>query len=169
VRKGLIGLVLVVLAGGVAFTALDGMAWLDSLGIRGEERLLRSRMEAYWQARVDRDYEGILKHAHPLQRIVPSPGTLHTLAYELGDIEIDGDEAVADVTMTTRLQHPILSRHERTVSIRDQWVRYEGVWYKDVRPVGYGQILQDLQGKWESPVDEKAREEAAGEGVDDTN
>ena len=48
-RTFLIGSAAIV--GGVAFGAMGGISWLDSMGFRGAERQVESRIHGYWEAR----------------------------------------------------------------------------------------------------------------------
>jgi len=41
-------------------------------------------------------------------------------------------------------QPPMRSR-TRDVRVKSKWVRYEGVWYKNVRPTNFGGILREAQ------------------------
>jgi len=151
-KKAAIGLVLVLTLGG-AVAAMGGMSWLDSTGLRGQERLLNSRIDAYWDARKGGDIETMAAYIHPLQESVPEVGMLVTEAYELQDLSIDGDRAMSTVSVRSRLKHPIFSSRERTVELKTAWVRYHGKWYKDVTPSTITDAIKQYQGKWTPPTD----------------
>jgi hypothetical protein len=146
--------VLVLVVGGAAFAALGGMRWVDSLGLRGQKRALEQRVVAYWQARVDGDLERVAKYFHPLQQVIPDPGLLVTESYQVNDIAIEGDRATAKLTVHSRLKHPILSTRDRTVELDNQWVRYQGQWYLEARPMGFHELIQEYQGQWKSPTEQ---------------
>jgi len=148
-RKSIVALVLVLAAGSLAFAGLGGFGWLDSLGILGEERHLRTRVEAYWQARVDSDAGTIATYEHPLQTGVVQEGLLDTLSYEIVDLVIDGEKAVATVNLRSRVRHPMFSNMDREVQVQDPWERYQGRWYREVHPVGLKDSLRDMQGLWQ--------------------
>ncbi|MFQ5767233.1 MAG: hypothetical protein ACE5ID_04540 [Acidobacteriota bacterium] len=158
--------VLAVLGGGAAFAWVGGLSWLDSLGLRGDEALLRSRVEAYWQARVEGEMEKQVPYIHPLQKSIPEPGMLITEKAKVLDLRLDGDEAYATVDMTVRLKHAILGNKEREVKLEDKWVRYQGEWYKDVHPVGLTNIIKEAEGKWKNPAEE-AKQEKEDKGSED--
>ena len=155
-KKVIIGLVLALGLGGLAVTANGGLSWVDSLGLRGQERLVKSRIENYWQARMDEDVDGMSRFVHPLQQSVAQPGMLVTESFELGDVTIDGDSATAQLTVKHRLRHPVLSSRDRTVELNTRWVRYEGKWYRDVTPVGMYEAIKSYRGEWISPTEEQA-------------
>ena len=93
-KKVMIGVGLVVAIGLGAFYSLGGMSWLDAQGFRGQDRLVRARVEGYWQARVDGDVDKIASYAHPDQSGAFDPGILVTESYEIRSLEVDGDNAV---------------------------------------------------------------------------
>jgi hypothetical protein len=153
-KKIVIVVVLLLAVGGAAFGALGGVAWLDSLGLRGQQRALESRLVGYWEARVDGDLDQLAKYFHPLQPAIPDPGLLITEDYQVNEIAIEGDRATAKLTVHSRLKHPILSTRDRTVELDSVWVRYEGQWYLDARPVGFHELIQNYQGEWKSPTEQ---------------
>ena len=152
-KKSIVGLVLLLAAGSLAFAGLGGLGWLGSLGILGEERHLRSRVEAYWQARVDNDAGTIADCEHPRQMGILQEGLLDTEKYEIVDLVIDGEEAVATVNFRSRLRHPMLSQKVRDVEVQDRWEHYQGRWYREQHPVGFLDTVKDLQGLWEPPTE----------------
>jgi hypothetical protein len=141
-KRLLIVALLVLVAGGVAFTALGGMPWLDSLGLRGQERLLRSYVQEYWQARIDRDMQKMAKFEHPLSDGVADAGMLVTESFTIDSIEVAGDEAFTKLTLITHIQHPLLSGKTREVRLRDKWVRHEGEWYRDIHPTSFSDMIK---------------------------
>jgi len=151
-KKSSVVLVLVLAAGSLAFAGLGGFGWLDSLGILGEERHLRVRVDTYWQARVEDDAGTIATYEHPLQMAVMEEGLLNTLNYEIVDLVIDGEKAVATVNLRSRLRHPILSPKVREVQVQDRWEHYQGRWYREQFPVGLSDTIRDLQGQWQPPT-----------------
>jgi len=158
IKRILMAIVLGLALGSVAFAAAGWMGWLDSLGVMGDERLLRSRVLAYWQARYDQDYEAIRTFHHPLQELVPDPAMVLTESFELQDLQMGEDEALAIIHVVSRVKHPILSGRTRDRTLKDRWVRYKGNWYKDLAPAGYGQVLEYLQGKWDRPGESEGEE-----------
>jgi len=144
-KKLVIIVVLILIAGGVAFATLGGMSWLDSTGLRGQERLLKGQIEAYWQARIDQDMETMAEFEHPLSDGVADAGMLVTDSYSIDRIEVNGDEALSVVKLVTHIKHPLLSGRTREVNMRDIWVRYEGEWYRDVHPTSFSDIIKSAE------------------------
>jgi len=146
-RKYLIGIVLLLVVGGFAFVSLGGIKWLDSMGFRGQERVLRSRVEGYWEARLKGNAQEVAQFQHPDQREVFDPGMLVTESYEIVDLRVDGDTAVANVDLVTYIKHPLLSAHTQDAQVRDEWVQVDGTWYRAVQPVSLGQMIRAMQEK----------------------
>jgi len=140
-----VAVLIVLIAGGIAFSMLGGMSWIDSMGLRGQERLLRGRVATYWQARIDQDLEKMAEFEHPLADGVAEGGLLVTESYRIDGIEISGDEAISEVTIVTYIKHPLLSGTTRELQMRDPWVRYEGEWYRDVHPTSFSDIIKSAQ------------------------
>ena len=154
-KKLIIGIGLIIAASGFAFTTMGGMSWLDSMGLRGEDRLVRSRMVGYWDARVAADVESMADFIHPAQPMVFQSGMLITENYELQELEVEGDHAVATVKLTSRIKHALFSSKSRDVTIQDGWVRYKGTWYKEPGPVTFKDAIDHYRGTWVPPVEEE--------------
>ena len=151
-KKILIGSVMALGIGGAAFAAMGGLSWLDAMGLRGETRLVATRVDAYWKARVAGDLEKMSSYLHPLQETLPAPGMLVTEGYELKDVTVDGETALAKLTVQSRLKHPVLSSQQRTVELDTQWVKYEGKWYLAQSPANIYDTIRAYQGKWTPPT-----------------
>jgi hypothetical protein len=150
-KLAMLGLGLAAAAGALGWGATHP-EWLGKLGLQSPERTLRSRIDGYWQARVQGDLSQMAQYIHPLQGGVPDPGMLVTESYELEDVQIDGDSAVAMLRVRSRLKHPILSARERDTELQSRWVRYEGQWYQDVSPIGLNQAIKMYNGEWTPPT-----------------
>lgn len=145
-KKALVlGLVVAIVAIGAVFALPHGVDWLTSTGLLGEERLVRSRIEMFWDARLKRDLATMSELQHPDQPLVADPGMLVTEDYEIQSIEIDGDHAVATVAMHARLSHPRLSGFEREIVTQDRWVRIDGQWRRDKQATSLKQMLREVQ------------------------
>jgi hypothetical protein len=152
-RKRIVLAVLLLAVGaGLAFTSFGGLAWLDSKGFRGDERQLRSRLDAYWNARVERNDEGMRPFQHPLQTTKAETGMLQTESYNVERLTVEGDEALATIHVVARLRHPLLGGKTREVTIEDSWVRYQDNWYRAITPVGYAETMRAVQGDWAPPT-----------------
>lgn len=152
-KKKIVFATLGVLAlGAIAVQALGGMAWLDSLGFRGEEHRLRHSIEAYWQARVEGDLSGMAAFMHPLQTDLVQPGLLITEAYELLDLTLEEDQATASILVRSRVKHPRFSSIVREGSIESRWVKYEGEWYLEPQPIGVTNAIRQRRGEWVPPT-----------------
>ena len=112
-KKIVIIAVVIVALGAAALVSFGGLSWLDSTGLRGQDRLVESRVRGYWQARVNRDLDGQVEYLHPLQGTVADSGMLVTESFEIKGIVVEGDEAVADLVVKSRLKHPILDHGRR--------------------------------------------------------
>jgi len=117
-KKIVIVSVVVLALGVAALVSFGGLGWLDSTGLRGQDRLVEARVKGYWQARVDRNLEGQVEYLHPLQGTVADSGMLVTESFEIKSVSVEGDEAVADLVVKSRLKHPILSARDRTVEMQ---------------------------------------------------
>ena len=150
-KKIVIISVVIVALGAAALISFGGLSWLDSTGLRGQERLVESRVRGYWQARVDRNLEAQVEFLHPQQGTVADSGMLVTESFELKGITIEGEEAFADLVVKSRLKHPILSARDRTVEMQTKWVKHEGTWYRALAPQTVFEIIQNEQGNWTPP------------------
>ena len=112
---------LMVAIGAFAFVTLGGVDWLNSIGLLGSERQVRERIEGYWDARVEGDPAKISEFEHPDQKAAFNPGMLVTESYEILKLEVDGDNAVAEVALVTYIKHPLL------LSCRDYRAVVEGL------------------------------------------
>ncbi len=151
-KKWMAGLAVVLVAGGAGVMALGGMSWIDEMGLRGEERRVRSRMEGYWQARVAEDVDKMSKYAHPAQPIVPQPGTLITEAFEIEGIALDGERAVATTKIRTHIKHTQFTSKSKEITLEDPWVRFDGTWYREPRPTTLQDMMKSLRGEWVPPT-----------------
>jgi hypothetical protein len=155
-KKILIVSVLVVALGAAAVVAFGGLSWLDSTGLRGQERLVESRVRGYWEARVARDLESQVQYLHPLQGSVADSGMLVTEGFEIKGITVEGEEATADLVVHSRLKHPILSARARSVEMQTKWVKVDGKWYRALAPQTVFEIIQNEQGRWTPPTAQTA-------------
>jgi len=151
-KKIVINSVVVLALGVAALVSFGGLGWLDSTGLRGQDRLVEARVKGYWQARVDRNLEGQVEYLHPLQGTVADSGMLVTESFEIKSVSVEGDEAVADLVVKSRLKHPILSARDRTVEMQTRWVKHEGTWYRALAPQTVFEIIQNEQGNWTPPT-----------------
>ena len=160
-KKFVIIFAVVVAVGAAALISFGGLSWLDSTGLRGQERLVESRVRGYWQARVDRNLEAQVEFLHPQQGTVADSGMLVTESFELKGITIEGEEAFADLVVKSRLKHPILSARDRTVEMQTRWVKHEGTWYRALAPQTVFEIIQNEQGNWTPPTAQTENPEPA--------
>jgi hypothetical protein len=149
------------LCGGVAFGAMGGLAWIDALGLRGAERQARSRIAGYWNARLDNDVNALAEFVHPAETMIIDPGMLVTEAYELRDVAVEGDEAVAKVWLRSRIKHAMFSGKTRELEIADHWTRFRGQWYKTPGPNTIKDAIDAQRGLWKPPHLEEAPKDAA--------
>jgi hypothetical protein len=109
-------------------------------------------MFGYWEARLKADMQGMADYIHPAQETLPNPGMLVTEAYEIQNLAVDGDAAVATVKLRSRLKHSLFSQMTREVTIQDKWVRYKGQWFKQPSPVTMHDAIKAFRGEWTPPV-----------------
>jgi hypothetical protein len=132
--------------GVVGFLALPGgRGWLTSTGVLGEERLVRSRIDGYWNARVQGDLAAMARYQHPDQQSVPDTGLLTTEAFEIRSLSIEGDQATAEVAVKARLQHPKLRNMEREVVAKERWVKVDGRWHRDKQLTSIKDMFRGVQ------------------------
>lgn len=139
-------LIVAVAAGGSLFALAGGKDWLTANGFLGQERLLRSRLDGYWQARVKGDLAAMAQYIHPEQRGIANPGGLLTTEkYEVKSLEINGERAVAVVDMRARVSTPSMAGFTRDITTKDVWVKQAGGWYREKQLVGINSILKKAQ------------------------
>lgn len=143
-KRWVLSLLAIVVMGG-GFVLAGGVGWLESTGMLGQDRLVRSRVEGYWQARLEGDLAKMAGFEHPEQQWSADPKMLETAKYEIRSIEIDGDEAVAVVAFTARLKDPKLSRFNREIVANDRWIRYEGNWHREKHPMNIKELLGEAR------------------------
>jgi hypothetical protein len=151
-KKILIGALIAVSLAAVAMVATKP-GWLTSL-VFGEERVVRKRVEGYWTARLAGDLKAMAPYIHPLQKAVQENDLLETRSYEIGDIQIKGDQAMVAVKAKYRVKLARTSSAERELAQEDHWVRYKGQWYHALHPVGFGELLEQGLGRWRPKTDE---------------
>ena len=148
-KKILVGAVIVLGLTAVAMVATQP-GWLMSL-VLGEERAVRKRAEAYWTARQAGDLRAMAPFVHPLQKAVQENDLLETRAFEITGVTVKGDEALVGVKGKFRVKLARTSSADREMTQDDRWVRYKGVWYHALHPVGFGEVLKQGLGKWKEP------------------
>jgi hypothetical protein len=149
-KKVLIGGVIVLgLAAGAMMATRTG--WLTAL-VLGEEGAVKKRAEAYWSARVSGDMKAMAPYVHPLQQAVQQNDLLETRSYEITNVKVEGDEALVAIKAKYRVKMARTSSADRELAHDDRWVRYKGVWYHALHPVGFGEILQHGLGQWKAPT-----------------
>lgn len=146
-----IGSAVLLLAGGASFAAFGGMNWLDSLGLRGPERQVRTRVVGYWEARLANDPVRMAPYIHPLQQSLVGAGPLTTETYELQDLVVNGEEAVATVHLRARVRNALVTSGPREVTIKDRWVRHEGQWFKEPGSNTIQDAIKRYKGQWTPP------------------
>ena len=150
-KKTLMITAALVLGTALGFNALGGMSWLDSIGLRGPEGVLKQRIDSYWQARMDGDMDEMAQYVHPLQEELTQPGMLVTEAYEVRDISVEGENADAKIWVQSRLRHPQLSARTRETELSTNWVMYEGTWYRALNPSTITDSIKYSRGEWTPP------------------
>ncbi|MCP3979809.1 MAG: hypothetical protein GY716_10845 [bacterium] len=141
-KKGLIVFILLLVAGGVAFTTVGGGTLMGWLGLRDSEDVLRSRVEKYWEARLVGDVSAMTALILPEHGGMISPGLMLTENYEIHEIEIDGETANAHIAVTARINHALMAERTREVLLQDRWVLSDGTWYRDAKPQSLGQMIK---------------------------
>lgn len=135
-----------------------GLLRPDLLGVfgLGPDRALRKRAEGYWNARMANDPKMLAPYSHPLQKPQQANTMLYTRSFEIKSVTIDGDKAKVAVHAKHTVKLPQGSSFDRELDHEDQWVRYDGEWYRALHPVGLGEMLQHSLGKWKPPSETKS-------------
>jgi len=118
----------------------DSPALRDAAG----EADLRARFDASWQARVNKDWPALFELVDPRDREGIDPTVFaetHSL-FEYLDcnvhwVEVKDSAGVVRVTVHHKLNDPSLTKlPARDATVREEWVKYEGEWYLDVKRAG---------------------------------
>ena len=135
------------LYGGLAFSIAIGLLTLAQSS-KTDEHSLQSRVEAYWQARVQNDMPRALQYEHPAyQKRLGESISLARLRsgvrikeFSLVDpqaLQLDPAAREAEVALTLKYEYtipfgggPMLT----ATSVQDPWRKIEGVWYHILDP-----------------------------------
>ncbi|HRX84594.1 MAG TPA: hypothetical protein P5572_06190 [Phycisphaerae bacterium] len=118
-------------------------AYPDSPAVRDREAEaeLRARFEESWNARVNRDWTRLYDFIDPRdratvdeQKFADTHAMFQYISCNVHWVEAEGDLGTVRVTVHHKLNDPSLTKlPPRDVTVREEWVRYEGTWYLDVK------------------------------------
>lgn len=119
-----------------------GCAVMQTQGSVDPAGRLRERASQYWDARIKGDlttayttHEPAFRRAISLQTFAPSMGVTRILAYQIGEVRIEGD--LGFVRMKMRGVSAFAPSGKQTdlnwQEIEERWVRVEGEWYRRFR------------------------------------
>ena len=105
------------------------------------EEVLRSRFEQTWRARRERDWPELYALCDPcdhvdvaLDEFADVEGTFEYFSCEVHWVEAIGDRGRVNVSYEHKLDDPSLTKLQpRTARITENWVKYEGTWYRDLK------------------------------------
>jgi len=119
---------------------------------------LKDRVAAYWEAQQKGDEEGLMAFVDPQgrssflasrERWKKTQGASRLTAWSLRSLSVSGEEATVEVETTFQVQHPLLGKDpvEMRSTIRDRWVRRQGVWYVMVEEPSLEKLLEQYRRK----------------------
>ncbi len=111
-----------------------------------DDQALLERAGKYWEARVAGTREVLDFYAPPEQggpktaRDRSEFGNVRYRAAKIQGVEIDGNRAVVKIRITAGLPLAALVPLEKGLwdrEIREQWIKFDGTWYKKPIPMGF--------------------------------
>ena len=130
-------------------------------GVASDEKILRQRVAAYWDARVARTTKVFDFYAPPDKggpqkaRDVSEGGNILFRTYEIEDVEIEGDSALIHLRVSA---HVYLNRPsgaaqlQRDAQIQEAWVRVDEAWYKRPIPRGLSRHMRPRPARGDADV-----------------
>ena len=103
-----------------------------------DEEVLRERVTAYWNYRVNLELEKSYEYEYPLTRKMQNlvsyiqsfnVGAVQWKSFDIKKISMEEDTAHVDLALKARLRLPGIRVSEPETVVTDQWARYEGQWY----------------------------------------
>lgn len=121
--------------------ALEAYPDTPALRDAAAEAELRARFDESWQARVDHDWTRLYDFIDPRDRPQIDPqvfadthAMFEYLSCDVHWVQVKGDNGTVRVTVHHKLNDPSLTKlPPRDATVREEWVRYEGTWYLDVK------------------------------------
>lgn len=123
--------------------AVMGAAFLVPGLTRGSQKVgtvegLRSRVTAFWEARLKKDHNAIYEIYEPRLHEVATPaeflrsrGLIDYFVYAVEDVRVDGDKGTSRVRYTWKPNHPSFSKMKPKDDVmEDQWIFADGDWRK---------------------------------------
>jgi hypothetical protein len=98
---------------------------------------LKGRGQAFWEARVKEDYavqygllEPKVRRQMSLTDYIQAQGPLQYLEARIEGVQIDEAKGVLTVRTLVRIRHPLLERQKQQMSVKEEWVKRQGEWYR---------------------------------------
>jgi hypothetical protein len=99
---------------------------------------LRTRVTAFWEARLQKDHAAIYDIYEPRLHEVATPaeflrsrGLIDYFVYSVEDVRVDGDKGSSRVRYTWKPNHPSFSKLKPKDDVmEDQWMFADGEWRK---------------------------------------
>jgi hypothetical protein len=98
---------------------------------------LKSRGQAFWEARVKEDYaaqygllEPKVRRQMSLTNYIQGQGPLQYLEARIEGVQIDEAKGVLTVRTLIRIKHPLLERRSQEMVVQEEWVKRQGEWYR---------------------------------------
>jgi len=98
---------------------------------------LKTRGQAFWEARVKEDYaaqygllEPKVRRQMSLINYIQAQGPLQYLEARIEGVQIDEAKGVLTVRTLIRIKHPLLERQKQELVVHEEWVRRQGEWYR---------------------------------------
>lgn len=118
---------------------ISGCAKKEAIKSLQDEEVIKQRVMAYWNHRINREFEKMYPYEDPLFRKRISlvayirqygnPAMSYT-SFEIHDIKLkDGDNAEVMLKAGVRLKVPGTRAFEHDTDLTEQWVMIDGEWY----------------------------------------
>lgn len=119
-------------------TILAGCVTKEARKDRTDEDILRERIKAYWDYKVKQDFDKAYGYEDPLFRkkinLVNYIKGFNTekagwTGASIEGLTIEGDSAIVDMKVRIKIIVSSSGNLEQDVSLREKWVKVEGLWY----------------------------------------
>ena len=115
-----------------------GCSIKDTTKSVSDEEVLRDRVMAYWNDKINQDFDKSYAYEHPLYRkqvnMTKYIGGFNTevvkwTAAKIEDIKMDGPSAKVGLIITVKVRLPRIKTGEDDSWVKEEWRKVDNVWY----------------------------------------
>ena len=115
-----------------------GCSIKDTIKSVSDEEILRDRVMAYWNDKINQDFDKSYVYEYPLYRkqvnMVKYIGGFNTevvkwTAAKIEDIKMDGPSAEVGLKITVKVTLPRIRTDEDDSWVKEEWRKVDNVWY----------------------------------------